>query len=194
MLITLSKDLFSSIVSVANPQPVKWDYTYTLSAVAELGIEMNVSTQYMFKTEFNASIPKQEKQRLIEFISKHQKHINRDEITQYMTNANCFSVSIGMVDKIINDEREFFFRCGYTGNLIPLGDIEGYEHAKYLENIDFDPKGVRLWRLKSTGTGVVNDYTTEQVIVLLTSKGRPTTRNEWRTKIDGLYEIVDSAS
>lgn len=191
MLITLSKNLFSSIVSVANPQPVKWDYTYTLSAVAELGIEMNVSTEYMFKTEFNASIPKQEKQRLIELISKHQKHINRDDIAKYINSTNCFRISIGMVDKIINDEREFFFRCGYTGNLIPLGDIEGYEHAKYLENIDFDPKGMRFWRLKSIETGVTNDYTTEQVIALLCSKGKPATRSAWRQLIEGIYEIVD---
>jgi len=191
MLITLSKSLYSSTVSVANPNPVKWDYTYTLSAVAELGIEMNVSTQYMFKTEFNASIPEQEKQRVIDHILKHRKHVNRDEITQYITNANCFSISLGMVDKIINDEREFFFRCGYTGNLIPVNKTEGYEHVKYLENIDYAPPGMRLWRLKSIETGVVNDYTTEQVIVLLTSKGTPTTRSTWRQTIKGLYETVD---
>jgi hypothetical protein len=191
MLVTLSKSLYGSIVSVANPQPVKWDYTYTLSAVAELGIEMNVSTQYMFKTEFNASIPEQEKQRVIDHIFKHQKHVNRDDITQYINSTNCFSVSLGMVDKIINDEREFFFRCGYTGNLIPLGGIEGYEHAKYLENIDYAPKGMRLWRLKNIETGVTNDYTTEQVIALLCSKGKPATRSTWRKLIEGLYEIVD---
>lgn len=194
MLITLSKSLYSSMVSVANPTPVKWGYTYTLSAVAELGIEMNVSTKYMFKAEFNASIPEQEKQRVINHILKHCTHVNRDEIIQYVNKSNCFSVSLGMVDKIINDEREFFFRCGYTGELIPLCDIEDYKHAEYLENIDYAPEGMRLWRLKSIKTGVTNDYTTEQIIASLTSKGIPTARNQWRAKIDGLYEIVDQAS
>ncbi len=191
MLITLSKNLYSSSVSVANASPVKWDYLYTLDAIANLGIEMSVSTQYMFKTEFNAYIPEQEKQRIIEYILKHRKHVDRDEIKQYVNSANCFSVSLGKVDKIINDEREFFFRCGYTGNLIPLGDIEGYEHAKYLENINYAPEGMRLWRLNNIETGVTNDYTTEQVIALLCSKGKPATRSTWRQLIESLYEIVD---
>lgn len=191
MRILLSKSFYSSTLSAANPNPVKWDYTYVLSAVAELGIEMPVDTKFMFKTEFNVDLPKEENARVLEYIFDKHKNVNREELTEYVNNNTGFRVSLGKVDKIINDERDLFVRCGYTGKLIPSNEVEGYEHAKYLENIDYAPDNMRIWRLKNLETNVTNDYTSEQVKVLLTTSGKTYDRNTWRQALVDLYTLVD---
>lgn len=191
MRILLSKNFYSSMLSVANPNPVKWDYTYVLSAIAELGIEMPVDTRFMFKTEFNVNLPKEENARVLEYIFAKHKNVKREELTEYVNKNTGFRVELGKVDKIINDERDLYFRCGYTGKLIPTNKAEGYEHASYLENIDYAPEKMRLWRLKNVETGIVNDYTTEQVKVELAKYGKSVEKQPLRQAIIGKFALVD---
>lgn len=199
MKIKLSTNAYSSLVSVANPNPVNWNFAAMINAIVHADIEMGVRTDYMFNTNFNAFIPDSEFDKVIKAIDKIEHlNTNKNEVIEYIRNAGLINIGLGMVDKIINDARLNTMRCGYTGKMVKTADAETWEHKAYLEDISYAPTNSRLWRLKSINNGEVITVTTDEAIKLANEHQSldmgSVTEKTLVSDLQGFFELTDEVA
>lgn len=160
MRIKLIDNVRGTLSSVANYTSPGKMYLIIMGAISKMGLEMDVSTNYLFKDSFNGSIPQHKHEELCRYIidvhlPNHRSSglVSESEVKKYIKETSLFHVKLGLVQRIINDQRPLYMRCLLTGELVPTSTIPNDADKSTLEDVDYAPKNARIWRLENMQSG-----------------------------------------